>query len=114
MKLREQKIKKELEDLKASFNTAQEKTANEKQSLRGSEANITMGGDRQLAVKDFVIKTLPEDTVVAAGGTNLGRTDEMVILFKELITAVKQGGNVYLDLQKVGSITDQGAYRLNS
>jgi hypothetical protein len=108
------KIKKELEDLKASFNTAQEKTANEKQSLRGSEANITMGGDRQLAVKDFVIKTLPEDTVVAAGGTNLGRTDEMVILFKELITAVKQGGNVYLDLQKVGSITDQGAYRLNS
>ena len=68
----------------------------------------------EIPTKDFVIKTLEEDTVVAAGGTNLGRTDEMVALLKELTMAVKQGGNVYLDLQKVGSTTDQGTYRLNS
>jgi TPP-dependent pyruvate/acetoin dehydrogenase alpha subunit len=68
----------------------------------------------QIPAKDFVIKTLEEDTVVAAGGTNLGRTDEMVALLKELTMVMKQGGNVYLDLQKVGSTTDQGTYRLNS
>jgi hypothetical protein len=76
----------------------------------------------KIPAKDFIIKTLEEDTVVAAGGTNLGRTDEMVTLLKDLTTAVKQeltmavkqGGNVYLDLQKVGSTTDQGTYRLNS
>ena len=32
----------------------------------------------------------------------------------QLIAAVNRGGNVYLDLQKVGSTTDQGTYRLNS
>ena len=32
----------------------------------------------------------------------------------QLIAAVNKGGNVYLDLQKVGSTTDQGTYRLNS
>jgi hypothetical protein len=68
----------------------------------------------QIPAKDFVIKTLEEDTVVAAGGTNLGRTDEMVALLKELTMVMKQGGNVYLDLQKVGSTTDQGTYKLNS
>ena len=68
----------------------------------------------QIPAKDFVIKTLEEDTVVAAGGTNLGRTDEMVALLKELTMVMKQGGNVYLDLQKVGTTTDQSTYKLNS
>ena len=36
-----------------------------------------------LPAKDFVIKTLPEDTVVAAGGTNLGRTDEIIKLLEK-------------------------------
>ena len=39
----------------------------------------TLNG-KTLPVKDFVIRTLPEDTVVGMGGTALGRTDEMVKL----------------------------------
>ena len=62
--------------------------------------------------KDYIIKTLPEDTVVSAGGTNLGRTEEMVSLLKELITAVKQGGNVYLDATKVGTAMNVGTYKV--
>ena len=34
----------------------------------------------EIPAKDYVIKTLPEDTVVGMGGTALGRTDEMVKL----------------------------------
>jgi hypothetical protein len=66
----------------------------------------------EIPVKDYVIKTLPEDTVVGAGGTKLGRTDEMVTLLQELITTVKQGGHVYLDGTKVGTAMNVSTYRV--
>ena len=65
----------------------------------------------EIPAKDYVIKTLPEDTVVGAGGTKLGRTDEMVALLQELITVVKTGGNVYLDGNKVGTAMSVSAYK---
>jgi hypothetical protein len=65
----------------------------------------------QIQAEDYVIKTLPQDTVVGAGGTKLGRTDEMVALLQELITVVKQGGNVYLDGSKVGTAMGVSAYK---
>jgi len=40
--------------------------------------------------------------------------NEFYAKIDQLIAAVNKGGNVYLDLQKVGSTTDQGTYRLNS
>ena len=43
--------------------------------------------------QDYVIKTLPQDTVVAAGGTNLGRTDEIVDLLGKILH--KEG---YIDI----------------
>jgi hypothetical protein len=64
-----------------------------------------------IQAEDYVIKTLPKDTVVGAGGTKLGRTDEMVALLQELITAVKTGGNVYLDGNKVGTAMGISAYK---
>lgn len=94
-------------DYEGKMSLEQSKKTAEEQKIKGYTKE-------EIAAKDFVIKTLEEDTVVAAGGTNLGRTDEMVTLLKELTTAMKNGGNVYLDLQKVGSTTDQGTYRLNS
>ena len=69
---------------------------------------------KEAKVKDFVIKSLPEDTVIAAGGTNLGRTDEMVNLLKDLISAVKDGGSVYLDADKVGTTNNKLTFKLNS
>lgn len=50
---------------------------------------------------DFTIRANPKDTLVMAGGTKLG--DETNVLLRELITAVKTGGDVYIDGAKVGS-----------
>jgi hypothetical protein len=50
---------------------------------------------------DFTIRANPKDTLVMAGGTKLG--SETNVLLKELITAVKTGGDVYIDGAKVGS-----------
>ena len=65
-----------------------------------------------IEAKDYVIKTLPEDTIVGAGGTKLGRTDEMVSLLQELISAVKSGGNIYLDGTKVGTAMNVSTYKV--
>lgn len=80
----------------------------------------------QKTVDDFIIRPGQEpikfnkdDLII--GGTNLmgnnndnGSNNEIISLFKELISATKSGGNVYLDLQKVGTTTDQSTYKLNS
>jgi len=52
-------------------------------------------------VKDFVLKPLNEDTITMAGGTKLGRTDEMVDLLKQLLNETRQG--------KVMSVNIDGA-----
>jgi len=69
--------------------------------------------DTQVEGKDFVIKTLEEDTIVAAGGTNLGRTDEMVSLLKDLIHATNSGKNVYIDSSKVTGALKLTDYKSN-
>ena len=66
-----------------------------------------------LPVKDYVLKTLPEDTVVGAGGTKLGRTDEMVTLLKEIASANRSTPNIYLENTKLNSATAMGSYELN-
>ena len=57
--------------------------------------------DNSMDVNDFTIRANPKDTLVMAGGTKLG--NETNVLLKELITAVKTGGDVYIDGAKVGS-----------
>ena len=59
-----------------------------------------LGGSHEIPAEDFTIKTHPKDTLVMAGGTKFG--EETNTLLKELITAVKSGGHVYLDGRKVG------------
>lgn len=72
-----------------------------KESKKATPSNIN--------VEDFTIKSNPKDTIIAAGGTKLGRTDEMVEELKDmkkylqgLYTVAKEGGNVYMDGNKVG------------
>jgi hypothetical protein len=55
---------------------------------------------QSIAADDFTIRTNPKDTLVMAGGTKLG--DETNALLRELIAAVKSGGDVYMDGAKVG------------
>jgi hypothetical protein len=74
------KAEKDLQDLK------------NKKSKMDQEGNI-------IPVKDFKIMPLDKDTITMAGGTKLGGNVEN--LLQELITAVKQGSNVYLGTNKV-------------
>lgn len=68
-----------------------------------------------IPVKDYVIKSLPEDTVVGAGGTKLGRTDEMVALLKELIAISSKQSmpKIYLGTTELNTATAMGTYALN-
>jgi hypothetical protein len=82
-------------------------------SALGKEDEIKEGiKGGAINAKDYVIKTLPEDTVVGAGGTKLGRTDDMVALLERLIKVIEKGGNVYLDGTKVGTAMAVGTYKV--
>ena len=82
-------------------------------SALGKEDEIKEGiKGGAINAKDYVIKTLPEDTVVGAGGTKLGRTDDMVALLERLVRIVEKGGNVYLDGTKVGTAMSVGTYKV--
>jgi hypothetical protein len=68
---------------------------------RKMSATFQESKNRDEAVEDFTIRAHPKDTLVMAGGTKFG--DDTNKLLKELITAVKTGGDVYIDGAKVGS-----------
>lgn len=59
---------------------------------------IRTSGTGMKEVKDFVIKPLGEDTITMAGGTKLGRTDEMVDLLKQILSETKHGKSVTLSV----------------
>jgi hypothetical protein len=69
--------------------------------------------NNSINVQDFTIRTHPKDTLVMAGGTKLNEdSKETNQLLRTLITAVENGGNVYLNNQLVGEISSQ--QQLNS
>ena len=59
-----------------------------------------------------MVKLNKDDLVI--GGTNLGGggNEEVTALLKELVIAVKSGGNVYLDGTKVGTAMNVSTYRV--
>jgi hypothetical protein len=61
-----------------------------------------------MPVEDFVIKPLKRDTIVAAGGTNLGRTDEMVDLLKQLVGTVKAGNKIDINSKTLVTYQNMG------
>ena len=61
-------------------------------------------------VADFVIKSLPEDSLVMAGGTQFGK--ETNDLLRQLIAAVNSGGDVMIDGVKVGNTLSVASYKL--
>lgn len=67
------------------------------------------GGNESMDVNDFTIRSNPKDTLVMAGGTRFG--EETNTLLKELISAVKEGGDVFIDGNKAGMALNLGAYR---
>ena len=68
---------------------------------------------------DFIIRPGSKQIIkankgdVIMGGTNLGGgSEEVTALLRELVMAVKAGGNVYLDATKVGTAMNVGTYRV--
>jgi len=115
----------ELTQLTEAENYFKEKKAKEKeekyqQQLEDERASARTGYIREpktkeTAVKDYILKTLPEDTVVGAGGTKLGRTDEMVTLLKELIAISSKQSvpRIYLGTTELNTATAMNSYALN-
>jgi hypothetical protein len=66
-----------------------------------------------IPVKDYVIKSLPEDTVVGAGGTKLGRTDEMVALLEKILMVSNNQPKIYLGTTELNTATAMNTYALN-
>lgn len=58
---------------------------------------------------DFIIKTNPADTIVAAGGTNLGRTDEIVSLLSQIL---HKEGYVAINSTKFGTGYSLGNFKV--
>jgi hypothetical protein len=94
------------------------------ENLERAKAQLTAEyyEDTVLPAKDFVIKTLPEDTVVGMGGTALGRTDEMVALLTQqnqhldkqntlLASIYNKEGTIVLNGTKMGTGMNVGGYK---
>jgi hypothetical protein len=89
-------------------------------SLLGDYLGDAIFGEREEPpAEDFIyrpgqkaMKFRKDDVVV--GGTNLGgggNNTEVIALLKELVAAVKSGGDVYLDGTKVGTAMAMGTYK---
>ena len=70
------------------------KSMREKIGKESMGDSIRSMGTGTVAAKDFVIKPMNEDTITMAGGTKLGRTDEMVDILKQILNESKQGKSV--------------------
>ena len=77
---------------------------------RAAEMSGTEAPESGQVMSDFVIKSLPEDSLVMAGGTQFGK--ETNDLLRQLIAAVNQGGDVMLDGVKVGNTLALSSYKL--
>ena len=85
----------------------------------GQLAIDTFGGEGGDTAADFIsrpgqpIQKFRKDDIII-GGTSLGGggDGEVVTLLKELVAAVKTGGDVYMDSTKVGTALTVGSYKL--
>jgi hypothetical protein len=96
------------------------KAADEK--LQQIQSKGFKGTTTEINAEDFVIRTLPEDTVVGMGGTALGRTDEMVKLLIQqnqhldkqntlLASIYNKEGTIVLNGTKMGTGMNVGGYK---
>ena len=78
-------------------------------SSRGPDTQ-TQSTPETVNASDVTLRTLPEDTLAFAGGTQFGK--ETNDLLRQLIAAVNQGGDVMLDGVKVGNTLSLSSYKL--
>ena len=83
-------------------------------SKRGESGIMYAGSGPKFADGGMITKPIYNATIGEAGPEAVVPLNEFYAKIDQLIAAVNKGGNVYLDLQKVGSTTDQSTYKLNS
>jgi hypothetical protein len=107
---------KYMEEAKSGAMGVEQRKAAEviERSKRGESGIMYAGSGPKFADGGMITKPVYNATIGEAGPEAVVPLNEFYAKLDQLIIAVKQGGNVYLDLQKVGSTTDQGTYRLNS
>ena len=73
---------------------------------------------KTINAKDFTIKTLPEDTIVAAGGTKLGNSDKLLAATQETNSYLRQllakETNLYVDYNKFATAGGKSTYLMDS
>ena len=93
---------------KASRNSLEALTTIKNKGFKGTSTEIN--------ADDFVIKTHPKDTIVAAGGTSLGNSKEMVQLLTEqnrlLAGILNKEGIITLNGTKMGTAMAVGGYKV--
>ena len=83
----------------------------ELQALQGK-----LGKKDEIEAEDFTIRTHPKDTLVMAGGTQLGggqSMEEVVKSVNRLTAIVEKGGNVYINGNDAGKALVLGTSRLS-
>ena len=94
----------------------------EADAARGELDAMARNKNINVDAQDFVIRTLPQDTVVGMGGTALGRTDEMVKLLIQqnqhldkqntlLAGIYNKEGTIVLNGTKMGTAMNVGGYK---
>ena len=86
--------------------------------LRELESQISPNR-KNINANDFTISTFPKDTISFAGGTKLGGNVEdllktLIGINTEIVDAVREGGDVYVDGNKTGMALALGSYRGSS
>ena len=82
------------------------------EAARVKSMGKSTAGSLAIDAEDFTIRTHPKDSLVMAGGTRLNAGAEKTNqLLEKLITAVEQGGHVYMDGNKVGQSLVLSSYQ---
>lgn len=82
----------------------------------GEADYFTKRADKYVDAEDFTIRTHPKDTLVMAGGTQLGggqSMEEVVKSVNRLTAIVEKGGNVYINGNDAGKALVLGTSRLS-
>ena len=121
---KKKQIQNEIEQIQQDFQKSNYNKQDLSTVMANKEAPLSnkSAGISSIDAKDFVIRTLPEDTVVGMGGTALGRTDEMVKLLIEqnqhlnkqntlLASINNKETNIVMDGTKLGTTMSTGAFK---
>ena len=117
-------LSKDLKEAKEYFNKNKENASEEiltdyfqqqfDEKIKNLQDKYPNADAKTINAKDFTIKTLPEDTIVAAGGTKLGNSDELLAATQETNSYLRQllakDTNLYIDYDQLNIAGSKRTY----